>query len=227
MPKILVMSLGGSLIAPDNMDINFLKKFKKVILDYSRRGNKVILITGGGNTARLYQKATKKVNPKATSVDLDWVGIAATKINAELVSAIFGDKAHESILGDPSKKVKTNRRIIVGAGFEPGSSSDKDAVLAAKTFGAKTVINLSNITYVYDKDPSKFKNAKPKKEMTWKEFRKLVGNKWVPGAHVPFDPVASRLAQQWKMDLVVMKGSDLGNLKNFLAGRKYKGTIIK
>jgi len=220
------MSLGGSLIAPDKLDINFLKKFRRLILDYIKKGNKVILICGGGNTSRYYQKTTKKINSKVSSVDLDWVGIAATKINAELVSAIFGDKAYESVLGDPSQKVKTNRRIIVGAGFEPGSSSDKDAVLAAKAFGAKTVINLSNITYVYDKDPSKFKDAKPQKQMNWKEFRKIVGNKWIPGAHVPFDPVASRLAQKWGMELVVMKGSDLANLRRFLAGRVFKGTLV-
>lgn len=227
MSKTLVMSLGGSLIAPDDLDINFLKKFRRLILDYTKKGNKVILICGGGNTSRYYQKTAKIINPKVSSTDLDWVGIAATKINAELVSAIFGDKAYESILVVPNRKVKTNRKITIGAGFKPGSSSDKDAVLAAKAFGAKTVINLSNITYVYNKNPLKYKDAKPQKEMSWQKFFPLVGKKWIPGAHVPFDPVASRLACRWKMKLVVIKGSDLANLKQFLAGKKFKGTVIK
>ena len=220
------MSLGGSLIAPTDIDINFLKKFKKVILDFTNYGNQVILICGGGNTSRFYQKAAKAVSPKVAATDLDWVGIGATKLNAELVSAIFGDKAYESILGNPAKKVKTNRKIIVGAGYRPGSSSDLDAVLAALAFGAKTVINLSNITYVYNKDPRKFKDAKPQKKMSWKEFKKIVGNKWIPGAHVPFDPVASRLAAARGMRLVVMKGSDLNNLKKFLHNQGFKGTVI-
>ena len=30
--KIIVLSLGGSLIIPDKIDIEFLKKFKKIIL---------------------------------------------------------------------------------------------------------------------------------------------------------------------------------------------------
>ena len=220
------MSLGGSLIAPDSVDINFLKKFRKVILDYIKKGNRVILICGGGNTSRLYQKAAKKVNPRVTSDDLDWVGIAATKINGELVSAIFGDVAYESLLVHPGRSVKTTRKILVGAGFKPGSSSDKDAVMAAKAFKAKTVINLSNITYVYDKDPKKFKNAKPQKEMAWKDFQKLVGTKWIPGAHVPFDPIATKLAHKWGMELIVMRGSDLNNLKNLLAGKSFKGTKV-
>lgn len=220
------MSLGGSLVAPDGIDTNFLNQFKKVIVDFIKKGNRVVLITGGGNTARTYQAAAKKVNRLISSKDLDWIGIAATRINGELVSGIFGDLAYESILFDPRQKVKTNRRIIVGAGYEPGSSSDLDAVLSAKAFGAKTVINLSNITYVYDKDPSKFKDAKPQRQMDWKAFKKLVGAKWVPGAHVPFDPIATRLAEKWGMNLVVMKGSDLANLRLFLTGNNFKGTII-
>ena len=105
MAKILVMSLGGSLIAPDNLDLNFLKKFRRLMLDYVKKGNRVILVCGGGNTSRNYQKTAKIINPKISSTDLDWIGIAATKINAELVSGIFGQKAMESILGDPSKPV--------------------------------------------------------------------------------------------------------------------------
>ena len=226
MAKTIVMSLGGSLIAPTTIDINFLKKFRKVILEYVKKGNRVIIICGGGNTCRDYQKAARLVNERITDRDLDWIGIASTKLNAELISGIFGERAYESILQDPSKRIVTPKRIIVGAGFYPGSSSDKDAVLAAKAFGAKTVINLSNITYVYNKDPRKFKDAKPQKDMTWKNFRKLVGTKWVPGAHVPFDPIASKLAQSWKMKLVVTKGSDLNNLKKYLSGDKFRGTVV-
>ena len=89
------------------------------------------------------------------------------------------------------------------------------------------LINLSNIAYVYDKDPSKFKNAKRQTQMDWQEFCKLVGDKWVPGAHLPFDPIASKLARKLKLTLVVMKGNDLKNLQNFLNGKKFKGTVVK
>src|SRR3989344_8373677 len=225
--KTLVMSLGGSLIAPDGIDINFLKKFRQLILGFTKKGIRFVLICGGGNTCRNYNQAALAVNPKVKPRDLDWMGIAATRLNAELISAIFGDLAYESILANPGKAVKTSRKIIVGAGYLPGSSSDKDAILAANAFGAKTVINLSNIRYVYDKDPKKYKDAKPLKKMAWPQFRKIVGNKWIPGAHVPFDPVASRLAHKLGLSLVVMKGDDLANLKGFLSGQKFVGTIVQ
>ena len=164
------MSLGGSLIAPKELDIKFLKDFRTLILNFVKKGNKVVIICGGGNTALDYQLAAKKVNSKVEAKDLDWVGIGATKINAHLVRAMFGSLAYENILDDPRKKIVSNKKIIIGAGFTPGHSSDMGSVLAAKTFGADTVINLSNIAYVYDKDPSKFKNAKNKKKWIGRHF---------------------------------------------------------
>ena len=62
--------------------------------------------------------------------------------------------------------------------------------------------------------------------MRWKDLRRVVGGKWVPGAHVPFDPVASRLAHQWKQSLVVMRGNDLKNLQHFLTGKSFRGTKV-
>ena len=89
------------------------------------------------------------------------------------------------------------------------------------------MINLSNIDYVYDKNPKKFKGAKPLKNISWKDFRKIVGNKWDPGLNLPFDPVASKLAEKLKLKVVVMNGKPLSNLKNLLSGRSFKGTVIE
>lgn len=226
MKKTVVISLGGSLIIPDKIDKDFLKKFKKLIADFVKKGNRAIIVTGGGGLARVYQEAAKDINPKTTAKDIDWVGIGATKINAELVRTIFGDLAYDRIIEDPTKKIKTTKKIIVGSGFVPGSSSDKIAVMLAKNFKADTVINLSNIKYVYDKDPAKHKDAKPQKELSWKEFVKIVGTKWIPGAHFPFDPVASALARKSKIDLIVMKGNDLPNLDKMLKGERFVGTKV-
>ena len=125
------------------------------------------------------------------------------------------------------KKVITNKSIINAAGFKPGHSTDTDAVLLAKTYGAKEVINLSNIEYVYDKDPSKFKSAKKIEKINWNEFRKIVGNKWVAGANEPFDPVASREAEKLGLKVSILKGTDLKEVDNVLSGRKFRGTVIR
>ncbi len=222
-----IISVGGSIIIPKTgFDIPFLKKFKKLILGEVKKGNKFILIIGGGATCRQYQDALKKT-VKLKDVDLDWMGIHTTMVNAQFVKFLFKDYAYKDVITDPTKKIKTNKPIIISAGYEPGWSTDMDAVLMAKTYGAKEVINLSNIDYVYDKDPSKFKNAKKIETTDWKSFRKdIVGNKWDPGKNAPFDPIASREAQKLGLRVSILKGTNLGEVKKVLEGKKFKGTII-
>ncbi|PIS04626.1 MAG: UMP kinase [Candidatus Buchananbacteria bacterium CG10_big_fil_rev_8_21_14_0_10_42_9] len=227
MAKTFVFSIGGSLVAPSEINTKLIKEYKKLFLNFVKKGNRVILIVGGGDTARRYQAAAKLVDRKIANTDLDWVGIVATRLNAELIRAIFGGLAYSKVLGDPAKKIKTKKKIIIGAGYEPGWSSDLDAILAARANGADTVINLTNVDYVYDKNPFKYKSAKSYQRLGWREFRKIVGFKWVPGAHVPFDPVAAKKGEQYKLKLVVMNGNKISNLKKFLASQSFKGTIIK
>lgn len=224
--KTIVISLGGSLIVPKEINVSFLRKFRKLILNFIKNGNRVILVCGGGKICRKYNTAAEKIFNQVTDVDLDWLGISVTKLNAELLRVIFGNKAYEKVLSNPTKKVKTNKCILIGSGFVPGSSSDKDAVLLARTYKASTVINLTNVDYVYDKNPKKFRNAKPQKQLTWPQFLKIVGNKWDPGDNAPFGPPAAKLAQKLRIKVVVIKGSNLANLTKVLQNKSFVGTVI-
>ena len=224
MPHTVVLILGGSIINPEEIDVTFLKDFKKIIIDYANQGNKILIVAGGGHTARKYQNAASSV-AKISEVDLDWVGIRATKINAELIRSIFGKDAYECIIDNPTEKILTQKKIIIGSGWQPGCSSDKDAVLLAENFKADTLVNITNVDYVYDKDPSKFTDAKHIKKLSWEEMKGIVGAKWKPGMNLPFDPVASRKAASLKLRLIIMS-KDLNNFKNFLLGKKFIGTVI-
>lgn len=222
----VVLSLGGSIIVPDKIDAGFLSKFRQIILDFVGNGNRAAIVAGGGHTCRVYQKAASRINPAATEENLDWIGIKTTKLNAELIRAVFNEQAYEEVMDDPNEKIKTGKPIIVGSGWKPGCSSDWDTVQLALNLGMDTVVNLSNIEYVYDKDPKKHKDAKPLKEITWKKMQEIVGTEWVPGANLPFDPVATKNAAKAGLKVVIMKGTDLENLRNFLEGKQYKGTTI-
>lgn len=224
--KPIVISLGGSLVVPEEIEVGFLKKFKLLVEQQLQKGQRFILIVGGGRTARRYQQAAKKIT-QLTPDDLDWLGIHATRLNAHLLRTIFRLHAHPQIITDRRKiNPKIRAKIIVAAGFKPGSSTDYDAVLLAKAYGAETILNLSNVDWVYDADPRTHPSAKPIPRMTWKTLVQLVGTKWDPGAHVPFDPVASKWASRWGMRVVITRGSDVANLRKHFAGRPAKGTVI-
>ncbi|HRZ95779.1 MAG TPA: UMP kinase [Candidatus Moranbacteria bacterium] len=230
--NIIVISLGGSLIVPRHIDWKFLKKFRELIISQIKKGKRFAIITGGGYAAREYQQAAGKV-VRLTRDDQDWLGIHATRMNAHLIKTIFREYAHPRINKNPQTKedlrkhFAKNEGIMVAAGWRPGWSTDYVSTILAKRLGAKTIINLSNIKYVCDKDPKKYKDAKIIKNISWKDFRKIVGNKWDPGLNAPFDPVASQLAEKQKLEVYIINGKNLKNLRNCLDGKKFQGTVIK
>ncbi len=63
--------------------------------------------------------------------------------------------------------------------------------------------------------------------LNWKAFRKIVGSKWNPGMNSPFDPIASQMAEAENMEVAILNGGDLDNVTNYIAGKKFIGTIIK
>jgi uridylate kinase len=226
--KTVIISLGGSLIVPDEIDWKFVKKFKVVIEKYIKKNYKFIIITGGGKTARKYIEAASKID-NIDSNDKDWLGIHATRMNAHFILTIFREHAHSRINTNPHDLedfYDFKEDILVAAGWRPGFSTDYDAVLLAKYLDIKNIVNFSNIDYVCDKDPKKFPEAKKIENITWKDFRKIVGNKWDPGMNAPFDPIASKLAEEEGIEVAIMNGKNLKNLENYLLSKKYKGTLI-
>ena len=223
-----ILSVGGSIIIPKTgFDSAFLKKFKALILGEVKKGTHFILVIGGGATARTYQAglATMVGDRKET---LDWIGIETTRLNANFVRLMFGEYAYESVINDPRKPVKTKKPIIVAFGWKPGCSTDKDAVLLAESYGVKEIINISNIEYVYTKDPSIYPDAEKVESIDWKTYRKeIVGDVWTPGKNSPFDPIASKDAERLRMTVSIVRGSDLNEVKKAIQGKKFKGTVIK
>ncbi|MFA6190514.1 MAG: UMP kinase [Candidatus Staskawiczbacteria bacterium] len=220
----IIISLGGSLVVPNEIDLNFLNNFKNSLEKYLKN-HKFLILVGGGKIARNYQKALLEFG--ATDNNRDWIGINVTKLNAELVKQAFLKDCYEKVITNPNNKAKTNKKIIVGAGWKPGCSTDYDAVLMAKTYNIKTIVNLSNIDYVYDKNPSQFSDAKPLESIDWSSFLKIVGDRWSPGLNMPFDPRASKLAQKLKLKVAVINGKNLDELENFLNNKSFIGTTIQ
>ena len=221
-----IISLGGSLIVPGEIDTKFVKKFARMIVKELARRHRFFIVTGGGATARKYIRALKKLGSHIPPEDLDWIGIAATRMNAQFLSSIFGRHARRHLITDPSERKTDLKKINLVSGWKPGWSTDYVAVRLAQTYGSRTVVNLSNIDYVYDADPRINKKAKKFERMTWREYQKQFGTKWDPGANFPFDPVADKLAKKLKLPVVVMNGARLKNFQNFLKGKKFVGTTI-
>ncbi len=225
MPKTIVLSLGGSLIVPNGIDIDFLKKFRQTIEKCIKQNCRFAIYCGGGMLARSMQKAASEI-AQLNNRELDIIGIGATKLNALLLKSIFKNDAEGFIVHNPNSRLRFSKKVLIASGWLPGCSTDYDAVLLAKNLGITEVVNMSNISYVYDKDPRKHKDAKKIEKIKWKDYLKLIGDKWEAGMNVPFDPIAAKEAQKSGIKVVII-GGDLKNFENLLGERKFRGTLIQ
>lgn len=226
--ETIVMSVGGSLIVPDQIDTTFLKTLKSLVTnEATQSGRRFIIIAGGGKTARRYQDAAGEVTD-LTRDDLDWLGIHSTHLNGHLLRTIFRDIAYHIMIKNPDEvlDVPPQYRVIIAAGYRPGCSTDLRAVQIAEKIGAKTVINLSNTDYVYTDNPHTNPDAKKIEDITWADFRKLIPEDWAPGLSAPFDPVAAKVAERDNIEVAQLNGLKLSSLEDYLVGRPFIGTRI-
>nr|QQK87088.1 uridylate kinase [Treponema denticola] len=229
---VTVLSVGGSIVAPDKPDFDFLDKFSKTIRSWLSQDSsrKIIMVIGGGAPARDYQNAYRTVcdlrKASAKNDEADWIGIMATRLNAQLVKAVFEDLCPNPVVYDPTTVDMFGGQILVAAGWKPGFSTDNDAVVLAERFSGNLVVNLSNIAKVYTDDPKKNPEAKPIDSISWEDFIKIVGTEWVPGKNTPFDPIASQRAQKAGIKVICAAGKGIENLENILNGKDFKGTVI-
>ena len=229
-----VLSVGGSIVVPEKPDTDFLCKFIAMIRNWLNEDaqRRLILVVGGGGPARIYQNAYREIvsasdGASSDSSEADWIGIMATRLNAQLLKAALGDLCPQEVVYNPTTVDEFNGRILVAAGWKPGFSTDNDAVLLAERFNADTVVNLSNIEKVYTDDPRKNPDAKPIDSISWAEFRKMVGDDWTPGKNTPFDPIASKKAQDLNLTVICAAGKNIENIRSILDGKQFEGTEIK
>lgn len=227
----IVISLGGSLVVPNGgIDITFLKNFNNFVRTQLKKHPKrqFFIVAGGGATTRQYQNAAQNsVNHKIIPEDLDWLGLHATRLNAQLMRTIFRDIAEPFILKHYEIIRKVEKPVVIGGGWKPGFSTDFCTAMICEDYNVKEVVNMSNIDHAYDSDPRTNPNAKPIKNITWAKFRKIVGDVWEPGMNKPYDPIASKKAQELGLKVVILKGDNLKNLQNYFEGKEFVGTTIE
>jgi uridylate kinase len=223
-----IISLGGSIVAPEKPDVPFIREFRAMIESNLKKDPelKLVFIVGGGGPARIWQDAGRQVSPEISHEKQDWIGIMATRLNAQLMACVFGDYCKDSVVTDPMADFSFTSQILVAAGWKPGFSTDFDAVMLAEKLGADTVINLSNIDKIFTDDPKKNPDAKPIDSIKWSAFRAMIGDEWVPGKNLPFDPIAAQKAQKLGLTVIAAGGRDLSNLQKIFDGIPFHGSTI-
>ena len=219
-----VISLGGSVIVPNDIDINYLKKFNEIIKKYSRN-NKFIIITGGGSIARKYIKPLKKAHLDVKTIGL--IGIATTRLNADLVKSIMKIKTNPRNNKDIINLIKKDSIVVTGAlNFLPDTTTDGICAQIAHEIKADLFINITHIKGLFDKNPLVYKDAKFISKISFDNFDKMVNKmKFRSGQHYILDQKAAQIIKKYKIKTIII-GNNIKNLNNILSKKKFIGTVI-
>lgn len=228
--KLVVLSLGGSLIAPKEVDSIFLNEFQAV-LEKNRDKYKFIIVCGGGNPSRVYISALNKKSMKEKKKEhfQSLLGISITRLNARLLTYFFGCDANQGIPHNmknvESLLQKKDFVFCGGLRYHKKETSDATAAKLASYFNCE-FINITNVKGLCDKDPRKFKNAKLINQISSKEFYKIANRiRYKPGQHFVLDQKAAKKIKKHKIPTYII-GPDMDNFNNLLNNKHFVGTII-
>jgi uridylate kinase len=224
--KRIVISLGGSRIIPDNVDSDFLIKFKKLIDKYA--DTKFVVVTGGGTTARKYINAYKTLHKGFTKQSS--AGIAITRFHAFFMMNFFGREANDK-LPYSMKKVesllKKNHVVFCGALRQTKIPQTTDATAARIASYLKCpFINLTNVKGIFSENPKINKNAKFIKNISWKDFNKIAKKiKFSAGQHFVLDQRGSEIIYNHKIPTYIV--GSLNDISKIIEEKKkYAGSYI-
>lgn len=227
--KVIVLSLGGSLIIPKNIDVKFLREFRK-ILNKNTKKYKFVVVCGGGSTAREYIGGLEKENIKNKTFHQGLLGISTTRLNARFMTYFFGEDANKGIphdMGEVKSMLRMYDIVFCGAlRYAEDETSDGTSAKLANYFKT-TFINLTNVKGLYNKNPTKYKDAKFISKISWKDFHKMAtAQGFKPGQHFVLDQSASKIILKYKIPTYII-GKDLKQINNILNNKKFIGTLIE
>jgi uridylate kinase len=224
--KIMVLSLGGSLIVPEKVNFKFLERFRHTLRKHYKKW-RFVVVCGGGSIARKYISLLKLNG--ASEKELSMAGIRVTRMNAVTLIKLFGKEANDKLpmtMHEVKNNLHKNNLVICGAlRYAPKSTSDGTAARLANYLDAE-FINMTNVKGLYTDNPKTNPKAKFIPYTTWKQFEtRALKRKYHSGQHFVLDQKAATMIRKYKTKTYII-GEDVRNIDKILKGKKFIGTII-
>lgn len=228
-PMKYVIKLGGSIFCPGEApDTAYVRKFAAIVAKLAEK-HEVVVVVGGGRTARNYVKAGAELG--GTRDELDWLGILSSRMNAQvLICALDGKvcKKPAYTMEELGCMCVGNGKIATMGGLRPKQTTDAVAVEAAREVGSDIIIKLTNVKGIYDSDPSMNRDAKLLEKVSKARLVVMMAAEGLaPGKSGVVDPVAAKMLTGIPAIMIVLDGKDMPNFEAALAGKKFTGTVIE
>ena len=220
----VVVSIGGSILVPGENDAEFIRRLADMLKEVSKEVQ-LAIVCGGGKTARYYAGIAKDLG--GDTYDQDILGIAATRMNAQLLCLALGDMP-DSITGDAEETAKMSApgKVVVMGGTVPGHTTDAVSAMVAASMRADRIVNGTAVDAVYTDDPRKNPDAKKITSMTIDQLGDIVYKEHGASKSSVFDPLGVKLAKENSIDILIIDGRNLDELRNAILGKEIKGTFV-
>jgi uridylate kinase len=220
-----VVKLGGALFKRDP-DVDAIRTMGKTLASFVGEGNQLVAVAGGGQNARVYIDAARKLGADESTCDL--LGIGITHANAELLRIALGGIAVPKIptlLSEVTHHASAGRALVLG-GLQPGQSTNAVAALAAEITRSDFLVNATDVDGVYTADPKKNPKAKLLRSVSVDKLLAwaMAGDVYA-GKYELLDPVALKIMQRARIPTRFVSLEDPSNITSALRGRDI-GTLV-
>jgi uridylate kinase len=221
----VVVSIGGSVLIPGKDDASYIKQLADMLKEVSKTV-RLVIICGGGKISRYYVDIGRQLGGSVDKLDL--MGIGATRLNAELLRIALGDLSYNGLphTVDGAVSAFACGKVVVMGGTEPGHTTDAVAAMIAGKIGCRRIVNATSVDAVYSDDPKKDPDAERFSDLTIKELSRIVYAEHDAGKSSVFDPLGVKLAMRDRIDLLIVDGRDIDELRNAILGNDIKGTTV-
>ncbi|MDR2846299.1 MAG: UMP kinase [Candidatus Methanoplasma sp.] len=221
----VVVSIGGSILIPGDNDSLYIGQLARLIEELAEKVQ-LVIVCGGGKIARYYASTGRDLG--GSTFQLDELGIGATRLNATLLAISLGKISSTDIplTAEAAASVSKPGRVVVMGGTEPGHTTDAVAAMVARALGAGRIVNATSVDAVYSEDPKKNPAAKRFSRLTIKELGDLVYKEHGASRSGVFDPLGVVIAKESHIDIAIVDGRDITELRNAILGNEIQGTLV-
>lgn len=220
-----VVKLGGTLFRKEP-DTDRIKTMAEVLSSFARGDNQLVVVAGGGENARTYIAAARKLGAEESTCDL--FGIDITRVNAELFRVALGPIAYQKIPATLSelRHHTSPGKVVVMGGMQPGQSTNAVAALAAEITRSDLLVNGTDVDGVYTADPKKDPKAKLIKSVSVSKLLAwaMAGDVFA-GSYELLDPLALKIMERSRMPTRFVSLNDPKRILDALRGEDV-GTLV-
>jgi uridylate kinase len=220
----VTVSIGGSVLGADDPDqVGAYAEAIEAIHD----ANDVSVVVGGGSVARDYIESVRACG--ANEMELDSLGIAATRLNARaLICALDVESVTAPLESYEAAAERLRSGLIpVMGGVQPGQTTDAVSVALAEYTDADRLVLATSVPGVFDADPNEDPDAERYDTLSASDLVDLIVNEGIDaGSSVPVDLLAAKLIERAGVETVVVDGHDPSDVVDAAVNDHFEGTEI-